>query len=140
MWRTSFSALYTKKLSKNNSFWAASIIWGYNEHGGHHKDHSLLLENNLQLNNNTIYHRYEFIQKSPAELDLDPTLFTKSNYNIHAFTLGYCLRFLSIRHVDVVEGVQGTIYFPDKGLQSLYSRNPLAVEIYIHFRPSWHSQ
>jgi hypothetical protein len=136
--RTTFSALYSKPLAKPNSFLASAFIWGHNRVDAHHKEHSFLLENNLQLNRNAIYHRYELVEKSAEELDLDHDVFNARNYDVHAFTLGYNRTLHSFRWIDIVAGSQGTVYFPAKQLKPLYGSAPLALQFYIQLRPRLH--
>lgn len=71
--RTTASALYAKKLGKNKDLNAA-LIWGFNDKGAGHKEHSVLLEENYRFGRNAIYSRYEWVQKSTEELELENQL------------------------------------------------------------------
>jgi len=136
--RSTVSALYSKEIPGNNKYLTGAIVWGFNDKGDNHTEHSFLIESNWQLNNNTLYQRYEYIQRSPEELDLDHVLFDKPYYDIHALTVGYSRRILSIKHIDVMEGLQTTVYFPQSQLQPEYGKVPVAFQIYLQFRPSLH--
>ena len=72
-------------VNKHNS---AALIWGLNDKGDDHKEHSILLEDNYQFGKNALFSRYEFIQKSTEELDLENELGHKT-FDVHVFSLGY---------------------------------------------------
>jgi hypothetical protein len=85
--RTTASALYATPVSTAGNYFSSALIWGLNDAGGHHKEHSVLAEATQQLRKQAIYGRYEFIQKSPEELDLE-NMFTDERFNIQKITLG----------------------------------------------------
>jgi hypothetical protein len=135
--RTTASVLFSKKISDNEQYDAA-FIWGYNDKSDGHKEHSVLLENNHRIKKNTLYSRYEFIQKSAEELNIEPA-FGNSEFNIHVATAGYNHLVFSARYFDLLGGFQGTINFVPGQLQKLYGKTPLAVEVYLQLRPHIHS-
>jgi hypothetical protein len=134
--RTTASALFSKK-KNNDGNYDAAIVWGYNNKNDGHKEHSLLLEDNHRFKKNTVYSRYEFVQKSSEELDL-LSAFGDVEFNIHAFTMGYNHLIFAARFFDFLGGFQGTINFSPKKLQNLYGKNPLALEVYLQIRPKLH--
>jgi hypothetical protein len=133
--RTTASVLFSKKKSEGN--YDAALVWGYNNKNDGHKEHSLLLEDNHHFKKNTVYSRYEFVQKSSEELDLLSEL-GDVEFNIHAFTMGYNHLIFAARFFDFLGGFQGTINFSPKKLQNIYGKNPLAVEVYLQMRPKLH--
>jgi hypothetical protein len=136
--RTTFSAMYTKPVGKRDQTLASTFVWGLNDKGHDHKEHSVLWENNLQLLKSAVYNRYEFVQKSPEELNLDENIFRDHRYNVHAFTLGYNHTVLPLKQVVVLAGLQGTVYFPADALKALYGSSPVAMQVYLQIRPSLH--
>ena len=134
--RTTASVLFSKKMNGDNHYNAAAV-WGYNKKDDGHKEHSLLLEDNHRFKKNTVYSRYEFIQKSSEELDLVPE-FGDMEFNIHAFTAGYNHLIFAARYFDFLGGFQGTVNFPPKKLQNIYGKTPLAAEVYLQIRPKLH--
>jgi hypothetical protein len=119
--------LYTKKLNKDNHV-SAAVIWGLNDKGADHKEHSFLLEGNYQFVKNAIYSRYEYVQKTKEELDLHNG-FPDKTFNIHAFTIGYSRQLLNLKTMDLNAGSQFSINGVDKDLQDLYGKTPVGFEI-----------
>jgi hypothetical protein len=134
--RTTASVLYAKKIDIDKHF-SAAAIWGLNDKGVDHKEHSFLLEGNYQCMKNAFYSRYEYIQKSKEELDLDGT-YPHRNFNIHALTAGYNRQLINFKNMDLVGGTQVTVYGVDKDLQALYGKTPVAFQLYLQLRPSLH--
>lgn len=134
--RTTASALYTKKLNMDKHA-SAAVIWGLNDKGADHKEHSFLLEGNYQVIKNALYGRYEYVQKSKEELDLHNG-YPDKNFNVHALTAGYNRRLIGFNNIDLNAGTQFTIYGVDKDLQTLYGKTPLSFQIYLQLRPLLH--
>ncbi len=137
--RTTASVLHSKMLSPT-SHWTSSLVWGLNNSGDHHKEHSVLAESNLQLNRVAVYGRYEFVQKSSEELGLDQDtgdpLYAERTFNVHAFTLGASYTLFTQLNTNFIVGAQGTLYQPEKLLTGLYGSNPLSAQVYIRLTPS----
>jgi hypothetical protein len=134
--RTTASVLYAKKLSMNDHI-SAAAIWGLNDKGEDHKEHSFLLEGSYQFIKNALYGRYEYVQKSKEELDLDGAL-PDEKFNVHAFTAGYNRQLVSFSKIDLNAGTQFTIHGVDENLQSLYGKTPVGFQVYLQLRPSLH--
>lgn len=134
--RTTASVLYAKKLNQHDNL-SAAAIWGLNDQGVDHKEHSFLLEGNYQFVKNAVYSRYEFVQKSKEELDLHNG-FSDKTFNIHAFTIGYSRQLLSFKSIDLNAGSQFTLNGADKDLQELYGKTPIGFEMYLQLRPMLH--
>ena len=133
--RTTASAIYSRWLKKNNYF-NQSIIWGLNHPTEGHDEHSVLYEANLQLNKQAIYSRYEFVQKSPHELDI-PSI-DDSNFNINTFTAGYNRLLWDFSLLQLAVGAQVTFNFPPAELETLYGNLPLGGQVYLQLRPPFH--
>jgi hypothetical protein len=134
--RTTASVLYAKKMNSNDHVTAAAI-WGLNDKGSDHKENSFLLEGNYQFNKNALYTRYEYVQKSKEELDLDD-VYPHKNFNVHAITTGYNRQLANLKGIDLTAGTQFTLYGVDKTLQPLYGKMPVSFQLYLQLRPSLH--
>lgn len=134
--RTTASVLFSKSLSTSRRHDAA-LIWGYNDKGSGHREHSVLAEDNYRFGKNVVYGRYEFVQKSAEELDLENVL-GHATWNVHALTLGCNRSVWSNKVIDVATGTQITMYSPAKQLQLLYGEKPLGVQVYLQLRPVIH--
>src|ERR1700743_1977312 len=70
VYRTTASAIYSRPFGEENSF-DATLVWGENKIPMQAGDNSLLLEGNIRLKKLDLYTRYEFVQKTTEELNLD---------------------------------------------------------------------
>ncbi|HET9825980.1 MAG TPA: hypothetical protein VFP87_11630 [Chitinophagaceae bacterium] len=135
--RTTASAVYSTWLNENNKYLAQSLVWGMNHSTDSYNENSALYEANVQLNRQAVYGRYEFVQKSAAELDLESE-FGNTNFNINAFTLGYNRTIWNYPYVQLVAGAQATINFSPRALQDLYGKTPMGAEVYLQLKPNRH--
>lgn len=134
IWRYTASALYASPLTSDGKYFASAIVWGMNDLGKDDREHSVLLEGTQQFSKQSLYGRYEFVQKSAEELDLEDG-FDNKIFNIHKFTLGTNRKLFKTGPIEFIGGVQSSINFPPKSLQSLYGNTPMAGEIYLQIRP-----
>jgi hypothetical protein len=134
--RTAASVLYAKSINANKHY-SAALIWGLNDKGEDHKEHSLLLEDNYQFGKNALFSRYEFLQKSTEELDLEDEL-GHATFNVHVFSLGYNRRLLQKGVFEMTAGSKATFNFPAKELKPLYGDLPVGFQVYLQLRPSVH--
>lgn len=134
--RTTASVLYAKSIDANKHY-SAALIWGLNDKGEDHKEHSLLLEDNFQFGKNALFSRYEFLQKSTEELDLESEL-GHATFDVHVFSLGYNRSILQKSIFELTAGTKATINFPAKELKPLYGKLPVGFQVYIQLRPSLH--
>ena len=135
--RTTASALHTVPLHRPGSFIASAAVWGLNSKSDGHKEHSFLAESNLQLQKNAIYGRYEFVEKSTHELQLEQQ-FGEAKFNVHAFTLGYARTLATLWKTSLSVGLQGTVNVEDKALYGIYGKNPLSAQAYLRISPALH--
>lgn len=135
--RTTASAIHTALLRKPGNFVASTAVWGLNNKSDGHKEHSFLAESNLQLQRNAIYGRYEFVEKSTHELQLEDEL-GEAKFSVHAFTLGYARTLATVWKTNVAVGAQGTVNVQDKALYGIYGKNPLSAQVYLRISPALH--
>jgi hypothetical protein len=132
--RTTASVMHALPLSGRNRSLNSTFIWGYNDSGENHKEHSYTLESNLQLDRLAVYGRYEKIEKSADELLLegfdDHDLFT-----VNAFTLGVNYTILRKLKTNFAIGAQGSLYSADNRLDQVYGKNPKSFETYLRISP-----
>lgn len=135
--RTTASAIHTVQFRKPGSFIASAAVWGLNSksHGG--REHSFLAESNLQLQQNAVYGRYEFVEKSTHELQLEDQL-GHGKFNVHAFTLGYSRILATVWKTNLSLGAQGTVNVEEKALHGIYGKNPLSAQVYLRISPALH--
>src|SRR5207245_9977807 len=65
--RTTASVIYNLPLG-NDSNWSNSFVWGQNNDTGQGKTQSFLVESDYQRGRNTLYFRWERVEKSGQEL------------------------------------------------------------------------
>jgi hypothetical protein len=133
VYRTTASAVYSKPLGKN-SFVNVTGLWGLNK--SHANEHAVLLEAAYVKNIFSMYGRYEMVQKSIHELDLDEKAYEHDAlFNINALTLGMSLDVIDSKAMRLAFGGQGTFYAPDERLVSIYGRNPVSAQVFIRLYP-----
>jgi hypothetical protein len=132
--RTTASALHSLPLKPGNYNLTSALIWGFNDAGGDHTEHSVTLESNLQLDRFAVYGRYEWIQKSAGELQVHEFDHDRL-FSINALTIGTNYTLLRALRANLSVGVQGSIYVNDPLLHLVYGKNPLAGQIYVRIYP-----
>ena len=134
--RTTASATYVYPFSAKANI-AATALWGQNKSNGQDPSNAVLLEATLKWNRLVVYIRYEWVQKSVEELDLDPVLYGPYNmlFPLQALTLGIGYDLFTIGHLTVAGGGQVSAYRPPSQLTGLYGQNPLAGQVYLHLYP-----
>jgi hypothetical protein len=133
--RTSASAIYSTEL-KDNSTINATAIWGMNKSKGHDGENAFLLEGSWRKNKLALHARYEWVQKSTEELSLDEAAYGHHIvFPVNAFTAGFNYDLLKFRNTRLAGGSQFTLYHADEKLNSLYGKNPMAVEVYLRLYP-----
>ncbi len=69
--RTTASVIYNLPLG-HDSNWSNTFVWGQNHDTGEGKTQSFLIESDYQRGRDTVYFRWERVEKSGHELVLDP--------------------------------------------------------------------
>lgn len=133
--RTTASATASYPLGNDRSF-NATALWAVNKVKQHDGENAALLEASLRIKKLAVYTRYEWVQKSQEELDLDPALYGEGLFPVHALTAGVNYDLLRLHLVNVAIGGQLSWYHADKALNALYGKNPLAGELFLRIYPS----
>lgn len=134
IWRYTASAMYATPVTIDGRYFVSTLVWGMNDAGSGHKEHSVLLEGVQQLPKQAIYGRYEFVQKSAEELVLDDE-YGNTLFNVHKLTLGTNRHLFDAGPIEFLGGLQTSLNMPPKRLQGLYGKAPMSGQIYVELRP-----
>jgi len=133
--RSTASVIYSYPFGEKNYF-DATALWGLNKTPGQDGSNAALLEANVRLKKLDVYMRYEWVQKSGEELNLNESIYgAYIMYPINAITLGAGYDLFSIGHITVAGGGQLSLYHADPIFDGLYGQNPMAAEVYLHIYP-----
>lgn len=133
--RTSASAIYNQPLGPDAN-WANSFVWGQNDLTREGKTQSFLLESDLQWRRETVYARFEQVEKSGHELVLDEKDH-EDIFDIGGYTIGYVHDLVHGRGLDVGLGGQFTVNTRPDELDRYYAEDlAYAWQIFLRVRPS----
>jgi hypothetical protein len=133
--RTTASAEYSLPLRNDNSF-NATIAWGMNKQQEKNGEHAVLAEVSYRYKKLALYGKYEFVQKSTEELNLDENVYGDDLFNVNAFTIGANYDLFQIHKTKIALGTHFTFYSEPSSLYSLYGKNPSSFEVYLRIYPS----
>jgi hypothetical protein len=136
--RTTASAIYNLPLGHDTN-WSNSFVWGQNDNTGEGKTQSILLESNYQRGRDTVYGRWERVEKSGHELVLRPVDLARI-FPVNAITLGYVRDLSHGDKIDIGLGGQFTLnVWPDE-LDRYYGEGVgYGFQVFLRIRPSLHS-
>src|SRR5438128_1017383 len=135
--RTTASVIYNLPLG-NDSNWSNSLVWGQNNDTGEGKTESFLVESDYQCGRNTVYIRWERVEKSGHELVLNPPDESRI-FPVSGYTIGYVRDLSHGDKIDIGLGGQFTIDFWPNELDRYYGGGPgYAFEFFLRIRPSLH--
>ncbi len=129
--RTTASAQYTLPL-RRGGFWATTMGYGGNNTSGVNSP-SFLLESELNLGErNTVFGRFETVDKLGEELDLPPA---SHKFGLSQFTLGYVRDFTPNRPYQTGVGAAVTFDAHPSELDSTYGKSPMGFWLFFRIRP-----
>ena len=132
--RTTASIIYNRPLG-HDSNWATTFVWGQNNDSGE-KTQSVLLESDYQRGPNSVYGRWERVEKSGHELALRDADLTKI-FPVNAVSLGFVRDLCHGHEIDVGLGTQITLNIWPDGLDRYYGDGPgYGFQIFLRIRPS----
>ncbi len=136
--RTTASAIYNLPLGHDTN-WSNTFVWGQNNATKEGKTQSFLIESNYQRGRDTVYFRWERVQKSGHELVLKP--FDESEiFPVSGYSLGYVRDLSHGKGIDVGLGTQFTINDRPDSLDGYYGDDlGYAFQFFLRIRPSQHS-
>jgi hypothetical protein len=136
--RTTASAIYNLPLGRDSN-WSNSFVWGQNNATSEGKTQSFLIESNYQRGRDTVYLRWERVEKSGHELVLDPQDESRI-FPIGGYTIGYVRDLSHGNGVDIGLGTQFTINDRPDRLDRYYGDDlGYAFQFFLRIRPSLHT-
>ncbi|HTS44856.1 MAG TPA: hypothetical protein VMH01_10700 [Puia sp.] len=133
--RTTASAAYVFVFG-DEKYFSSTAIWGMNKGKNLNGSNDVELEASLRLTKFVSYFRYEWVQKSVEELNLDPSTYgNETLFPINATTIGAGYDLFRFGGMRIMMGGQFSWYHSPPALVSLYGKNPLAGEIYLRLYP-----
>jgi hypothetical protein len=135
--RTTASIIYNLPLG-NDSNWSNTFVWGQNHDTGEGKTQSFLIESDYQRGPNTVYLRWERVEKSGHELVLKPP--DESHiFPVSSYTVGYVRDLSHGNGLDIGLGTQFTINDRPDRLDRYYGDDlGYAFQFFLRIRPSLH--
>jgi hypothetical protein len=135
--RTTASVIYNLPLGRDSN-WSNSFVWGQNHDTGEGKTQSFLVESDYQRGRDTIYFRWERVEKSGHELVLNPSDESRI-FPVSGYTLGYVRDLTHGNGLDIGLGTQFTINDRPDTLDRYYGDDlGYAFEFFLRIRPSLH--
>jgi hypothetical protein len=136
--RTTASLIYNLPLG-HDSNWSNSFVWGQNNDTGQGKTQSFLIESDYQRGRNTVYLRWERVEKSGEELVLNLAADTRV-FPVSAYTIGYVRDLSHGNGLDIGLGTQFTINNRPDTLDRYYGDDlGYAFQFFLRIRPSLHT-
>ena len=136
--RTTASVIYNLPLGPDMN-WSNSFVWGQNDNTGEGKTQSVLLESNYQRGRDTVYGRWERVEKSGHELVLRPIDLGRI-FPVNAITLGYVRDLSHGDKIDIGVGGQFTLNVWPDGLDRYYGVGVgYGFQVFLRIRPALHS-
>ncbi|RYE29486.1 MAG: hypothetical protein EOP42_14280 [Sphingobacteriaceae bacterium] len=134
--RTIASAIYSKPFS-GEQFLNVTALWGLNKYKNQDGENTALLEADYRLRKLDLYTRYEWVQKSREELNLNENLYGENTlFPVNALTFGLNYDLFYIGKIRVAAGGQLSAYHANNRLDNLYGKNPYAGEVFLRIYPS----
>jgi hypothetical protein len=136
--RTTASAIYNQPLGPDRN-WSNTFVWGQNNATDEGKTQSFLIESNYQRGRDTIYLRWERVEKSGHELVLDP-MDESRIFPVSGYSIGYVRDLSHGNVIDIGLGTQFTINDRPDSLDRYYGHDLCyAFQFFLRIRPSVHS-
>jgi hypothetical protein len=137
--RTTASIIYNLPLGRDHN-WSNSFVWGQNNATAEGKTQSFLVESNYQRERNTVYARWERVEKSGHELVLKPQDEHLVS-TVNAVSIGYVHDLRHGKGLDIGVGGQFTInVWPDQ-LDRYYGEGiGYGFQVFFRIRPSLHGE
>lgn len=133
--RTTASVIYNRPIGPDAN-WSNSFVWGQNNTTGEGKTQSFLVESDLQFHRETVYGRFEYVEKSGHELvlrgaDLDRI------FGVSGYSLGYAHDLRQGQGLDIGVGGQITLYSRPGSLDRYYGDGlGYGFQVFLRIRPS----
>ncbi|TCD07569.1 hypothetical protein EZ449_13570 [Pedobacter frigidisoli] len=133
--RTIASAIYALPIGDEQNL-NATVLWGMNKTKGHESENAALLEAAYRLKKFSFYSRYEWVQKSVEELNLDETIYGHKLFGVNALSLGLNYDVFNLGKFRTAIGGQVSLYKANAMLDNLYGKNPIGAQVFIRIYPA----
>jgi len=135
--RTTASVIYNRAMGMDSN-WATTLVWGQNDDTREGKTESVLVETNYQRQRDTIYARWERVEKSGHELVLAPADLNEI-FAVNELSIGYVRDLSHGKNIDIGLGGQVTVDFWPAELDRYYDSGPgYGFQVFLRVRPSQH--
>lgn len=132
--RTTASAIYNKIFDDNRGL-ASTFVWGQN-YGNAERTNSFLFESNYDFYKNSVFGRFERVQKSGHELVLDHADEDKV-YLVGTLSVGYIRDIIQGKGIDVGLGGMATVNTNPQSLVPYYGgKTHGGWQLFMRLRPS----
>lgn len=132
--RTTASIIYNRSLGKDAN-WASSLVWGQIRDTGERATQALLLESDYQRGRDTIFARWERVEKSGHELALPGS--EDHIFAVAAYSLGYVRDILHGGGIDLGLGAEFTLDDLPGRLRQFYGDDfGYGFQVFLRVRPS----
>jgi hypothetical protein len=136
--RTTASAIYNVPLGRDAN-WSNTFVWGQNNATGEGKTQSFLVESNYQRGRDTVYFRWERVQKSGHELVLKP-VDESEIFPVSGYSFGYVRDLSHGNGLDIGLGTQFTVNALPDSLDRYYGSGlGYGFQFFLRIRPSLHA-
>jgi len=136
--RTTASAIHNLPLGPDSN-WSTSFVWGQNDTNVEGRTQSFLLETNYQRGRDTVYARWERVEKSGHELVLDEVDHEKI-FALNTASIGYVRDLIHGNKIDIGLGGQFTANIWPDDLDSYYGDElGYGFQFFFRIRPSLHT-
>ncbi|WP_421944787.1 hypothetical protein [Pedobacter sp.] len=132
--RTIASAIYALPIGDEQNL-NATALWGLNKSKGHSGENAALIEAAYRRKKLSLYSRYEWVQKSAEELNLNENTFGKDLFGVNVLSLGVNYDVFKFSKFRSAIGGQFSIYNTKSALDNLYGKNPIGGQIFIRIYP-----
>lgn len=133
VYRTTASTVYSRPL-RSGKFLNVTGLWGMNR--SHGNENAGLLEAAYVIKRFALFGRYEYVEKSVHELDLDENRFEHDAvFGVNALSAGISFDLIHSKALRMAIGGQGTYYSADNRLDYLYGKHPVSGQIFLRIYP-----
>ena len=124
VYRTTASAIYSLPFGDYKTF-NGTAYWGLNKTPGLSGNNAALIEGDIRVKKLDLYTRYEFVQKTTGELNLNSVIYGSNTiFEVDAITLGTNYDLFKISKLNLAIGAQLTYYSADDRFKQLIWQEP----------------
>jgi hypothetical protein len=133
--RTIASAIFALPIGDEKSL-NATALWGLNKVKNHNGENAALVEAAYRVKKISVYSRFEWVQKSTEELNLNENIYGENLFGVNALSLGLNYDILKFNKFRTAFGGQISLYNTNSTLNNLYGKNPIGGQVFIRIYPA----